>query len=423
MTARLGSMTARDTARRWAAAVAGSDFRFSFKLPRFLTHEVRPDDHDLNVVFSAEEHYEDRQSRARAEGIHRDAGNARQRSRGRGPLAARLAWLGEGDVPSAVAALGLPGDQAQRLVALIEGERNLLDDLSILSIAMGERCGCGSTVRRYRPPTSTAESRSRTCRPGRDTRCEESTASPLREGKQSARDLYRLGRHILYRTPFAAFEAETRKQLAAMFGPTGFDADRDIEAITVNRWSRGYAYEYMQLFDPEWQDGQAPHELGRKPIGRISIANSDSEASRVSARRDRCCAPRCRGASGRVATFACLCVLSFVYVDLDCAPKGSKRAKARDDQSAGPASHLQVVETTNDAAASRSALPTTATVHGVRSPFRRLLEVPRTLPAVRRAGCPVTTVGSTRARRYHSTTSARHSHTAPLAPADLLNRL
>jgi len=24
--------------------------------------------------------------------------------------------------------------------------------------------------------------------------------------------------------------------------------------------------------------GEAPHELGRKPIGRISIANSDSEA-------------------------------------------------------------------------------------------------------------------------------------------------
>ena len=28
----------------------------------------------------------------------------------------------------------------------------------------------------------------------------------------------------------------------------------------------------------EWKEGEAPHELGRKPIGRISIANSDSEA-------------------------------------------------------------------------------------------------------------------------------------------------
>jgi spermidine dehydrogenase len=103
--------------------------------------------------------------------------------------------------------------------------------------------------------------------------------TPRNDGTQSARDLYRLGRHKLYRTPFATFEEETKKQLTAMFGPKGFDADRDIEAITVNRWPHGYAYEYLQLFDPDWEDGQAPHELGRKPIGRISIANSDSEAS------------------------------------------------------------------------------------------------------------------------------------------------
>jgi spermidine dehydrogenase len=103
--------------------------------------------------------------------------------------------------------------------------------------------------------------------------------TPRNDGTQSARDLYRLGRHKLYSTPFATFEEELKKQLTAMFGPKGFDADRDIEAITVNRWPHGYAYEYLQLFDPEWEDGQAPHELGRKPIGRISIANSDSEAS------------------------------------------------------------------------------------------------------------------------------------------------
>ena len=62
-----------------------------------------------------------------------------------------------------------------------------------------------------------------------------------------------------------------------MLGAFGFDADRDIEAITINRWSHGYAYDYMELYDPEWPEGEAPHELGRKPFGRISIANSDSE--------------------------------------------------------------------------------------------------------------------------------------------------
>lgn len=98
------------------------------------------------------------------------------------------------------------------------------------------------------------------------------------EGTQTARDLYRLGRHRLYTTPFSTFEAEIKKQLTEMFAEYGFDAERDIEAITVNRWSHGYTYDYMDLFDPEWESGQAPHELGRAPIGRITIANSDSEA-------------------------------------------------------------------------------------------------------------------------------------------------
>lgn len=34
----------------------------------------------------------------------------------------------------------------------------------------------------------------------------------------------------------------------------------------------------MMLDDPEWPEGQAPHELGRAQFGRISIANSDAEA-------------------------------------------------------------------------------------------------------------------------------------------------
>lgn len=38
---------------RWAAAVAGSGFRFSFKLPRTLTHETRADTRDLRDFFTA----------------------------------------------------------------------------------------------------------------------------------------------------------------------------------------------------------------------------------------------------------------------------------------------------------------------------------------------------------------------------------
>ncbi len=45
----------RATTGRWASAVAGTDFRFSFKLPRTLTHESRPRREDLRAFFSAME--------------------------------------------------------------------------------------------------------------------------------------------------------------------------------------------------------------------------------------------------------------------------------------------------------------------------------------------------------------------------------
>ncbi|BFM14693.1 NAD(P)/FAD-dependent oxidoreductase [Maricurvus nonylphenolicus] len=109
------------------------------------------------------------------------------------------------------------------------------------------------------------------------------TASPppqrdLDNPNQTVRDLFRQGRYKLYSTPFSDYETDIKEQLNKMFGQFGFDAEKDLEAITVNRWSHGYAYGYFDLFDPEWEQGQAPHELGRKPIGNITIANSDSEA-------------------------------------------------------------------------------------------------------------------------------------------------
>jgi spermidine dehydrogenase len=35
----------------------------------------------------------------------------------------------------------------------------------------------------------------------------------------------------------------------------------------------------MQLWDPEWESGEAPHEIARQPFGSITIANADAGAS------------------------------------------------------------------------------------------------------------------------------------------------
>ena len=95
----------------------------------------------------------------------------------------------------------------------------------------------------------------------------------------TTRDLLRLGRHKIYASTFDDYEQQIREQLQKMLGKYGFNHEADIKAITVNRIPHGYAYWYQGLDDPEWEEGQAPHEIGRQQFGRISIANTDSEVT------------------------------------------------------------------------------------------------------------------------------------------------
>ena len=95
----------------------------------------------------------------------------------------------------------------------------------------------------------------------------------------TTRDLLRMGRHKIYASTFDDYEQQIREQLQKMLGKHGFNHEQDIKAITVNRIPHGYAYWYQGLDDPEWEEGQAPHEIGRQQFGRISIANTDSEVT------------------------------------------------------------------------------------------------------------------------------------------------
>ena len=104
------------------------------------------------------------------------------------------------------------------------------------------------------------------------------TRTPVAPGLPE-RDQHRAGQIDILGTSFAAYETKIREQLNRILGPGGFDPQRDITAITVNRWPHGYAYEYNPLFDPDWPEGAAPHELGRARFGRIAIANSDAGAA------------------------------------------------------------------------------------------------------------------------------------------------
>ena len=89
------------------------------------------------------------------------------------------------------------------------------------------------------------------------------------------REQYRAGRTRLYTMNFGDFEREIRDELGRMLGSAGFDFDRDVAAITVNRWPHGYAYTPTPLYDDPAHHASIA-KLARRRLGRIAIANSDS---------------------------------------------------------------------------------------------------------------------------------------------------
>ncbi len=90
-----------------------------------------------------------------------------------------------------------------------------------------------------------------------------------------ARTQFRIGREKIFAMTFADFETRIRDQLDRMLGPGGFSSERDIAAITVNRWPHGYGYVANSLFDSDDYDERVV-KLARHTFGRIAIANSDA---------------------------------------------------------------------------------------------------------------------------------------------------
>jgi spermidine dehydrogenase len=92
---------------------------------------------------------------------------------------------------------------------------------------------------------------------------------PPREG-------VKLGRQELYKMSFADIERKMRDLIARSLGPAGFDPANDIQAITVNRWSHGYSFEYAMPWDKAfYPQGPLPGEVAAKPFGHITFANTD----------------------------------------------------------------------------------------------------------------------------------------------------
>ena len=111
------------------------------------------------------------------------------------------------------------------------------------------------------------------------------TRVPGEPGNPSARGQFAAGKRDLLATSFETYERSVRDQLSRILGPGGFDAARDIAAITVNRWPHGYAYGHDPesdriAFDPDtWPEEKRFWEIGSRPYGNISIAGTDAASN------------------------------------------------------------------------------------------------------------------------------------------------
>lgn len=102
------------------------------------------------------------------------------------------------------------------------------------------------------------------------------TPIPFGAGLDDGRELARMGRGILLGMTFEDHETMIREQLDEIFSPFGFDHAKDIQAITVNRWSHGYSWSFNSLYEDE-QEAEETIGLARKRVGNVAIANSDSD--------------------------------------------------------------------------------------------------------------------------------------------------
>ena len=83
------------------------------------------------------------------------------------------------------------------------------------------------------------------------------------------------GRGEMMSTSFREYERRIRQQFTDMFAGSGFNANRDIAGIILNRWGHAYLSPQPGFFFGK--DGKpAPRQvLRRAPFGRVAFANTD----------------------------------------------------------------------------------------------------------------------------------------------------
>jgi spermidine dehydrogenase len=81
------------------------------------------------------------------------------------------------------------------------------------------------------------------------------------------------GRAELLQTSFREYERQILGQMVKLFGASGFDPQRDVAGLILNRWGHAYSVPYPGFYGGS--SGQAPRDIIRQGYGRIAFGHSE----------------------------------------------------------------------------------------------------------------------------------------------------
>lgn len=87
------------------------------------------------------------------------------------------------------------------------------------------------------------------------------------------REQVRLGRSELLHTSYAEYERQIYAQMMKLFAASGFDPQRDVAGLILNRWGHAYSVPFAGFFGGA--SGRAPRDVIRHRHGRIAFGHSE----------------------------------------------------------------------------------------------------------------------------------------------------
>ena len=82
------------------------------------------------------------------------------------------------------------------------------------------------------------------------------------------------GRAELFYTSYAAYEQRIRAQLSKLFSASGFDDQRDVQGIILNRWGHAFVVPEPGFFF-DTAERRAPRNVIQQGYGRIAFGHSE----------------------------------------------------------------------------------------------------------------------------------------------------